>query len=415
MSESSQAPAATAVAADKVVGSFWERTVDDIHRRPQYYVKAVTIIAVIAAIPLIGWKIFSAMNASKQDDVALAWQKATDSDVPAKQRAAQLEDLGAQLAGSPADASRLFELATTFKELADDAKTQEEKLANYQKAVDTCSQLESKYPNSFWAKMVTRPANGAQAAGQSLVAQVKENAQRQVDWLKAHPFVGAVQPDKNLKVTFELENGKKFVIGKFWSKVAPYHVKSFVWLARDKKYFEGTAFHAFVKGMKKTDASTMMQQPKTTNLGITGGDPMTKATPENRDDDGQQTNDVGYSIREEPNMLPAGRGSVLSVMDYTTGGDSPSRFTIYSDEPTYAQGSVFAEVTEGLEVIDELVSQAEDDLRKDRPKALVKVKSVTVEGDIDFPPAGTDFPPAGEFKVPESKPVTPESKPTDGK
>ena len=72
---------------------------------------------------------------------------------------------------------------------------------------------------------------------------------------------------------------------------------------------------------------------------------MTKVTPEDRDDDDGQS-DIGYSVREEPNMLSPTRGSIAAIQDYTTGGDSPSRFKVFADEPDGAQDTVFAQVTD---------------------------------------------------------------------
>ena len=46
----------------------------------------------------------------------------------------------------------------------------------------------------------------------------------------------------------------------------------------------------------------------------------------------------------------------------------------------------------------------------DRPKALVRIKSMTVEGDVEFPPEDSKFPPVNAFKEPEKK--APESKAT---
>jgi hypothetical protein len=137
---------------------------------------------------------------------------------------------------------------------------------------------------------------------------------------------------------------------------------------------------------------------------------MSKVTPADRTDD-DSAKDLGYSVREEPNALPITRGSLVAVVDGTSGGDSPSRFKIYGDEPHYPQDIVFAEVTDGLDVVDALIGMAASDLAPTQPRDLVRIKKVTVEGSVLNPPADP-FPP--EFKLPEGpKPESgPESRPT---
>jgi peptidyl-prolyl cis-trans isomerase B (cyclophilin B) len=261
--------------------------------------------------------------------------------------------------------------------------------------------------------MPVRPPTAPGASALSYAAQLEEIADRQLAWFKDHPYQGTVEPDANLKVTLELEDGRKIVVGKFFSKVAPFHVQNFVELAR-RGYFDGTAFSKVHQTPKKGADRSKGEKPP--NLAIEGGHPMTKLTPENRDDD-DGPNDIGYSVREEPNNLSPKRGSLCAVIDYTTGGDSPSRFKVYAEEPDVAQDMVFGEVTEGLEVLDAIVNAQPPEGHPQWTKDLVRIKKATVEGSVANPP-DRSFPPElrmPEVPKPESKPASrPESGPESG-
>ncbi|MBC8117570.1 MAG: hypothetical protein H7062_24500 [Candidatus Saccharimonas sp.] len=153
---------------------------------------------------------------------------------------------------------------------------------------------------------------------------------------------------------------------------------------------------------------------------------MTRSTPDDRSDDGgepESKNDLGYSLPDESNASPITRGSLVARSSATSGGNSPTRVMIYTEEIAYPQGSPFAEVVEGLDVLESILKGETDSDRPDRLKSVVKIESAKVEGSVDHPPTGkalprftpaalpkgaatTETPPKTES---QSKPGTPES------
>jgi peptidyl-prolyl cis-trans isomerase B (cyclophilin B) len=393
--------------------SVWERLVDDLHKRPRRYINGVLMLAIPVLVIVLGVKFWSDRRAQSTGELAIKQGEIWASDTDPKARAARLAELEPELKTDDQRALRLFDLARTYRDIADEATTHDEKVAAYTQLRATCQDLKSKYPKSLWCAMPVRPPTAQGASSLSYAAQLEDLAERQLAWFKDHPFVGTVEPDPNLKATIELEDGRKIVVGKFFSKVAPFHVQNFVELAR-RGYFEGTAFSKAHQGAKKGADRSRGERPP--NIATEAGHPMTKLTPENRDDDDGPA-DIGYSVREEPNLLAVTRGSVVAVQDFVTGGDSPSRFKIFADEPELAQDTVFAQVTEGLEILDAIVNAPSPEGHPMWTKDLVRIKKVTVEGSVAKPPDRA-FPPEPrlpDVPKPESKPASrPESGPESG-
>jgi peptidyl-prolyl cis-trans isomerase B (cyclophilin B) len=385
--------------------SVWERLVDDLHKRPRRYINGVVVLAIPILLIVLGYKFWSDKRADSAGNLATKWQEIWAPENDAKVRAARLGELEPELKTEDQRALRLFDLARTYRDMADAATTNDEKVSAYTQLLSTVQELKSKYPNSLWVKMPVRPPTAPGAVSLSFAGQLEDLAQRQLAWFKDHPYQGTVEPDANLKATIELEDGRKIVVGKFFSKVAPFHVQNWVELAR-KGYFDGTAFSKVHQSYKK--GADRKQGDRPPNIAAEGGHPMTKLTPDGRDDD-EGPNDIGYSVREEPNMLAIKRGSIVAVQDYATGGDSPSRFKVFAEEPEMAQDTVFAEVTEGLEVLDAIVNATPPEGHPQWTKDLVRIKKVTVEGSVGSPPDRA-FPP--ELRMPElPKPESAESKP----
>ncbi len=106
---------------------------------------------------------------------------------------------------------------------------------------------------------------------------------------------------------------------------APMTVDNFVELAR-KKYFDGTVFHRVVP-----------------NFVVQGGDPR-----------GDGNGGPGYQIRCEINEVPYDRGAVGMALSGKDTGGSQFFFT-HSPQPHLDGGyTVFARVTDGMEVVDRL-------------------------------------------------------------
>jgi peptidyl-prolyl cis-trans isomerase B (cyclophilin B) len=382
--------------------SIWDRLLDDLHKRPRRYINGVIMLAVPVLIVVLGIQFWRTHRAGEAGNLATRWLDALASDKPAKERVSMLEELGPELTTDSQRALRLYDLATTYKELADSATTQDEKLAGYEKSLAAATELKSKYPNALWSKMPMRPPTSGSSPTPPMIDQLAETARSQIAWLKQHPYTGVVEPDPGLKVTVELEDGRKFTIGKFFSKAAPFHVQNFVELAR-RGYFDGTAFSKIAQGYKKGAQPKQGDRPP--GISIEGGHPMTKVTPDNREDDDNQA-EIGYSVKEEANPLSPTRGAVAAVGDPQSGGDSPSRFKIFGDEPNYGMDTIFAEVTEGLDVVDALINSPTAEGKPSRPRDLVRIKKMTVEGSVLSPPE-RPFPP--EPKLPEAP--KPESRP----
>jgi cyclophilin family peptidyl-prolyl cis-trans isomerase len=391
--------------------SIWDRLLDDLHKRPSRYINGVIFLAIPVLVAVLAFKFWTGKKDEARGTLATSWQEVWAPDVDPKARAARLEELAPQIKDDEQQANRLFDLARTYRDIAEAATTQEEKLSAYEKLLATCQELKSKYPNSLWVKMPVRPQSTPGAPNQSFVGQLEDVAQRDLAWFKQHPFVGTVEPDAGLTATIELEDGRKIVVGKFFSRVAPFHVQNFVELAR-RGYFDGTAFSKVHPGFKKGATRNRGDRPPT--IAAEAGHPMTKVTPEVRDDDDGQA-DIGYSVREEPNMLSPTRGSIAAIQDYTTGGDSPSRFKVFADEPDGAQDTVFAQVTDtdSLSVIDSIVNAPPPEGHPTWTKDLVRIKRIAVEGSVASPPE-RPFPP--DVKMPEGPKAEskPDSRPESG-
>jgi cyclophilin family peptidyl-prolyl cis-trans isomerase len=372
---------------------------DDARKNPKKYAVRAVTIAVPIVVLVVGFQIWRSHRAETTGALATKWSDLWGSDTTPKARAAALEELSPKISDPGQRAMRLYDLAVTYKELAEQATTQEEKLGYYEKMLATASDLKSSSSNALWARMPTRPPTSASTPTLPAIDQLIDLATRQIAWLKQHPFQTAPEADPGLKVTFELEDGRKIVVGKLFSRSAPYHVQNFVELAR-RGYYDGTAVSKLGQGYRKGTVAKQGSTPSV--IAIEAGHPMTKVTPEDREDDDSAA-EIGYSVREEPNPLPIIRGSIVAVQDPQSGGDSPSRFKIYVDEPTYAFETVFAEVTEGLDVIDAITAAPANQTRPTRPSDLVRIKRATVEGSVLAPPE-RPFPP--ELTLPDSAPTT---------
>lgn len=392
--------------------SIWQRINDDLHKRPKAYLNAILLLSIAALIGVLAFKFWTGRRADAAGTLSTTWFDLWNPDTGPKARAGSLADLEPELTTDAQRAHRLYDLAVTYKEIGDSAESQADKLAAYEKVIGFCNDLKSKYPNSLWAKLPLRPPTTAGGAALSPPAsQVEDYAKRQLDWLKAHPFAAAPDPDPNLSVTFELGDGRKFVVGKLFSSVAPYHVQNFVELARSG-YFDGTAFSRVSQGYKR--GVTPKQGEKPPNIAVEGGHPFTKLTPDDRDDDDSPV-DIGYSVPDESStdVLTPRRGSLAAIVDPASGGDSAARFKIYADEPPGSQDTVFGEVTDGMDVIDSIVNAPSPDGKPMWTKDFVSVKKATVSGSVLRPPE-RQFPPAATMPEPRKPASRPDSRPESG-
>ena len=143
---------------------------------------------------------------------------------------------------------------------------------------------------------------------------------------------------------------------KFFPEVAPKHVNSFIELA-SSGFYDGTTFHRVVPGFV-----------------IQGGDPNTKS--EDRSQHG--TGGPGYTLEAEFSDIPHKRGT-LSMARSANPDSAGSQFFICVADAASLDGqyTVFGEVTEGMDVVDEIVAQPKDSGDNPNERVEMKVKIVS--------------------------------------
>ncbi|MBP5166132.1 MAG: peptidylprolyl isomerase [Oscillospiraceae bacterium] len=158
----------------------------------------------------------------------------------------------------------------------------------------------------------------------------------------------------NPTITIEMENGKK-ITAELYPDIAPNTVRNFLALV-NAGFYDGTIFHRVIPGFM-----------------IQGGDP-----------EGTGMGGPGYSIKGEfssngfINNLAHERG-VLSMARAMNPDSAGSQFFIMVAPAPYLDGeyAAFGKVTDGMEAVDEIVSQKRD--RWDRPYNEMKMKAVTAD------------------------------------
>ncbi|MCC9296167.1 peptidylprolyl isomerase [Clostridium sp. WLY-B-L2] len=159
---------------------------------------------------------------------------------------------------------------------------------------------------------------------------------------------------KNPVVTIEMENNKTIKM-ELYPNIAPNTVNNFISLI-NRSFYDDTIFHRVIPGFM-----------------IQGGDP-----------EGSGMGGPGYSIKGEfssnnfKNNLKHTRG-VISMARTMAPNSAGSQFFIMTDDAPHldSQYAAFGKVIEGMEEIDEIVSQKRD--YNDRPYEDQKMKKVTVE------------------------------------
>lgn len=159
---------------------------------------------------------------------------------------------------------------------------------------------------------------------------------------------------KHPEITFEISNGGIIKV-ELYPEFAPNTVSNFVSLAQEG-YYDGLIFHRVIPEFM-----------------IQGGDPQ-----------GTGMGGPGYSIKGEfnsngfDNPIVHTRGviSMARSMDKDSAG---SQFFIMQADAPHLDGeyAAFGEVTEGLDVVDQIVSQERDG--SDRPLEPLSISKVTVD------------------------------------
>jgi len=138
---------------------------------------------------------------------------------------------------------------------------------------------------------------------------------------------------------------------RFFPKLAPNHVNSFIELAK-KGFYDGTIFHRVIPGFV-----------------IQGGDPNSKSHEKAQ----HGTGGPDYRLKAEFNSRPHKRG-ILSMARSSQLDSAGSQFFIcVSDVPSLNEKyTVFGEVTKGMDVADRIVSLPRDG--RDNPLKRVEIK-----------------------------------------
>ena len=156
-------------------------------------------------------------------------------------------------------------------------------------------------------------------------------------------------------VTIEMENGKK-ITAELYPDIAPQSVRNFISLA-NSGFYNGLIFHRSIYGFM-----------------IQGGCP-----------DGTGMGGPGYCIKGEfaangvPNDLRHTRG-VLSMARAQDMDSAGSQFFIMHKDAPHLDGqyAAFGMVIDGMDVVDEIVSQPRN-MMTNKPKKPQVMKSVTVD------------------------------------
>ncbi|MCZ7531942.1 MAG: peptidylprolyl isomerase [Acidimicrobiia bacterium] len=129
---------------------------------------------------------------------------------------------------------------------------------------------------------------------------------------------------------------------------APQTVNNFVFLARDG-FYDGVIFHRTIKGFM-----------------IQGGDPT-----------GTGTGGPGYKFRDELGHSKSSylRGTV-AMANSGPNTNGSQFFIMHADYGLPNQYSIFGQVTEGIEIVDQIATAATG--MQDRPVAPVTINSVTI-------------------------------------
>ena len=138
------------------------------------------------------------------------------------------------------------------------------------------------------------------------------------------------------------------------SDIAPETVRNFITLTKSK-FYDGTLFHRVIPGFM-----------------IQGGDPNTKES--NKSMWGQ--GGPGYNLKAEFSSRSHLRG-IVSMARASDPDSAGSQFFIVTSDSTFLdkQYTVFAEVTEGLEIADKIVNLARDN--NDCPLEEAKMLRIT--------------------------------------
>jgi cyclophilin family peptidyl-prolyl cis-trans isomerase len=156
-----------------------------------------------------------------------------------------------------------------------------------------------------------------------------------------------IDPSKTYTATIDTTEGKMVV--ELLPKVAPGHVNSFVFLAKEK-FYDGVIFHRIIK-----------------NFMIQGGDPT-----------GTGTGGPGYQLQAEFNDVKHERGVLSAARSQNPNSAGSQFFIVHADAPHLDKKyTAFGRVKEGLDVLDKIANTPTD--ANDRPANPPKINTITIE------------------------------------
>jgi cyclophilin family peptidyl-prolyl cis-trans isomerase len=142
---------------------------------------------------------------------------------------------------------------------------------------------------------------------------------------------------------------------RFFTDVAPNHVKNFIGLA-EKGFYDGTKFHRVIPGFM-----------------IQGGDPNTKSG----DPSMWGTGGSGTNVKAEFNPVPHKRGIVSMARSGHPDSASSQFFIVVADSAFLDNNyTVFGQVTKGMDVADKIVSAPKGP--NDRPNNPTSIDKIVI-------------------------------------
>jgi len=156
-----------------------------------------------------------------------------------------------------------------------------------------------------------------------------------------------IDPNKVYVARMETTAGP--IVLELYPKLAPHHVNSFVFLAKEG-FYDGVIFHRVIPGFM-----------------IQGGDPT-----------GTGTGGPGYKLKAEFNDMKHDKG-VLSMARTNDPNSAGSQFFLMHEDSPFLdrQYTAFGMITSGIETVDKIVSAPRD--ANDRPKSPTKINKITIE------------------------------------
>lgn len=144
--------------------------------------------------------------------------------------------------------------------------------------------------------------------------------------MKSYPERPALTIDTSRKFVAQVHTTRGDFALELLPEIAPEHVNSFVFLARDK-FYDGTKFHRVVPGFVAQ-----------------GGDPT-----------GTGTGGPGYTVPLEASREPFNRGAIGMARSSDPNSAGSQWFVTLGDAPHLnGQYTVFGKVTEGMDVVDSI-------------------------------------------------------------